>query len=63
MKITLEQPEYFPAELHKIISGATYSGVPQTLLVAPVRYLDRPKSTILTWPSLSSRRFSGLRSL
>ena len=37
----------FPDELYRIISGATYSGVPHTLLVVPVRYLDRPKSTIL----------------
>ena len=45
------------------ISGATYSGVPQILLVLFLTILDRPKSTILMWPPVSSRRFSGLRSL
>ena len=53
----------FPVTALRRISGATYSGVPQMLLVLCFTYFDRPKSTILMWPLESRRIFSGLRSL
>ena len=53
----------FPVTALSRISGATYSGVPQMLLVLCFTYFDRPKSTILMWPLESRRIFSGLRSL
>ena len=46
-----------------MISGARYSGVPHRVHVRSVTLLANPKSIILRWPSLSSNRFSGFRSL
>ena len=42
-------------------SGARYSGVPQKVFMVAVSVmpsLQRPKSVILMWPSLSNIRFS-----
>lgn len=49
-----------------IISGARYSGVPQNVSVVSVPIspsLQNPKSVSTKCPSLSSNKFSGLRSL
>ena len=45
-------------------SGAKYSGVPQNVFVLAPKYissLHKPKSAILTWPSLSSNKFSSCK--
>ena len=63
MKAEFEDGPMLPVTALRRISGATYSGVPQMLLVLCFTYLDRPKSTILMWPLESRRIFSGLRSL
>ena len=47
MKAEFEDGPMLPVTALRRISGATYSGVPQMLLVLCFTYLDRPKSTIL----------------
>ena len=47
-----------------IVTGARYSGVPQTLLASFGVFtlsLDNPKSAILTYPSASISTFSGFK--
>lgn len=48
-------------ENRNVTSGARYSGVPQKVFMVAASVmpsLQRPKSVILIWPSLSSIRFS-----
>ena len=45
-----------------IISGARYSGVPQSVNVLSLIYFAKPKSVIFMWPSAATKRFSGFRS-
>jgi len=53
----------YPSFVPLIISGARYSGVPQSVKVRSLSsFLANPKSAILIFPSLSISRFSGLRS-
>eukprot|EP00966_Prymnesium_polylepis_P021328 490469-Prymnesium_polylepis.3 len=44
------------------ISGAKYTGVPQNVSAVWLS-LDNPKSVSFTWPSESSKTFSGFKSL
>ena len=50
-----------PYVLRIQISGARYTGVPQKVSAVGDSF-ESPKSVSLTWPSLSSSTFSGLRS-
>lgn len=48
----------------KVTSGARYSGVPQKVFMVAASVmpsLQRPKSVIFMWPSLSSIKFSNWR--
>ena len=52
-----------PCPLLRIVSGARYSGVPQSVQVWSLIYLAKPKSHILTKPLASSSTFSHARTL
>jgi len=53
----------YPRVVPLMISGARYSGVPQSVKVLSLSsFLANPKSAIFIFPSLSISRFSGLRS-